>query len=742
MRLLNTATLAFEEFFGEVGNGIPHYAILSHTWGPDEVSYRDHVDGAGFSRQGWAKVRDSSKLANEEGFKYLWIDTCCIDKSSSAELSEAINSMFRWYRDAAVCYAYLSDVPSSEDPMLPDSSFSCSRWFTRGWTLQELLAPKELVFVASDWIEIGTKRSLRTAVSAITRIDVEALDKQSWPEYSIAQKMSWAVGRQTTRLEDEAYCLMGLFDVNMPMLYGEGRRAFNRLQQEILRQSDDHSLFTWSLPESMHSYTRLSGLLAPSPEYFKHASRIQTLPCGPGEEYEAAFELVHQTVRTKLLCANSVEGLRLQPVGIEPPVSNVLEVRQILSQIPPVTTKPTKDASALSLLPEPVIPRGVPHLVVPESLGDESPDNRVTSGDTGQQGLPSIPTITIESEDTGTTLDYNHRTIVYLGKRVDHKGRTDFERPPEGMQFPVPKEGSATSEQSSDPAPEPPGPGTWNRYIYEPVIVVPLRCQLSGRRLGILLSRDTTGGAGDGVLSRLHYPSLIALDDLERLLQLTTVTKYIRVSTLAKPLQWRPWEVRPWPEIRISSTITNAYTLLSSAGPNWELDDKGGACVLTPKSLYPDHRRANPIELAPLALFDHVDFPPPPVSMFFLSIPACEPGTIICEVGVFRGGRHLPVSPLELRFYSCDLASTRHARVPLGIGQSMMMLKYREGAGVSCVNVSIGTWTSNVGPIPILETHDEPRTPWLTQRLFPVLRSLNDAASRRGRQGNSQRQAI
>ncbi|KAK0749985.1 heterokaryon incompatibility protein-domain-containing protein, partial [Schizothecium vesticola] len=270
MRLLNTNTLGFEEFFGEAGNGIPYYAILSHTWGPDEVSYRDHADGIGPSRQGWAKVRDASKLANEEGFEFLWIDTCCIDKSSSAELSEAINSMFRWYRDAAICYAYLGDVLSSEDPTLQNSSFSRSRWFTRGWTLQELLAPKELVFVGSDWAEIGTKKSLQVIVSAITQIDVEALDKQSWPEYSIAQKMSWAVGRQTTRLEDEAYCLLGLFNVNMPMLYGEGRRAFSRLQQEILQQSDDQSLFTWTFPEPEHSHINMSGLLAPSPEQFRH----------------------------------------------------------------------------------------------------------------------------------------------------------------------------------------------------------------------------------------------------------------------------------------------------------------------------------------------------------------------------------------------------------------------------------------------------------------------------------------
>lgn len=730
MRLLNTATLDFEEFFGEAGHGIPHYAILSHTWGPGEVSYRDYVNGIGPSRQGWAKVRDASKLASEEGFAYLWIDTCCIDKSSSAELSEAINSMFRWYRDAAVCYAHLSDVSSFEDPTAEGSSFSRSRWFTRGWTLQELLAPKELVFVGSDWVEIGTKKSLQTAVSTITRIDVKALGKQSWPEYSIAQKMSWAVGRQTTRLEDEAYCLIGLFDVNMPLLYGEARKAFSRLQQEILRTSDDQSLFTWAFPESGHSHTNMSGLLAPSPEQFRYASRIQLLPYDPGEEYETAFELVHQVVRTKLRCADGVEGLRLRPVRAEPPVSMVLEARQIRSAL--VTTE-AASAKTQSVPPKPsVLQNHLQPAVAVESPGDVS----TIGGNTHQRALP-VPTITIETEDTDAAQDYGHTVVTYLDKRVDHNSRADFERPPplghlqtHNTEAVLITEGRTDLTLDSQPSV---GLACWNRYIYEPVIVAPLRCQLNGQRLGILLSRDATGG-GDGLLSRLHYPSLVALDGLEHL-QLTTVIKYARISTRVKePLQWRPWEARPWPEIRISSVTTSDFTVLSSAGPNWILDDKGG--VLRPKSLYPTHHRANTTELAPLALFEYVGSSADwraetDVSMFFLSIPICEPGTLVCEVGIFRG-HHTPMSPPHVQFYSCDLASTRHARVPLSNGQSMITLKYREGAGVSCVNVSVGTWTSNVGAIPILRVCDETNTPWLTQRLFPVLRSMGGAAATGG----------
>ncbi|KAK3374843.1 heterokaryon incompatibility protein-domain-containing protein, partial [Podospora didyma] len=269
MRLLNSKTLKFEEFFGEAGHGIPPYAILSHTWGSQEVSFTDHAEErSSLKKEGWGKMLGCCRLADAEGFGYVWIDTCCIDKSSSAELSEAINSMFQWYHDAAICYAYLSDVDSSEDPHLDASSFGCSRWFTRGWTLQELLAPAEVIFLGADWKEIGTRKMLCSKVSSITGISVKALDERRWSEYSVAQKMSWAAGRQTTRPEDSAYCLMGLFDVNMPMLYGEGHKAFSRLQQEILKQSDDQSLFAWSYPEADNSHAQLSGLLAPSPDHF------------------------------------------------------------------------------------------------------------------------------------------------------------------------------------------------------------------------------------------------------------------------------------------------------------------------------------------------------------------------------------------------------------------------------------------------------------------------------------------
>ena len=239
MHLLDTSKFELHEF---QSNDIPDYAILSHRWSAEEVSFRDLQDRRGPGLAGFAKIKGCCAQAASDGWQYVWIDSCCIDKSSSAELSEAINSMFQWYRDAEVCYAYLADVPEdTDDPCSPDSFFRKSKWFTRGWTLQELLAPSTVVFFNRGWIEIGTKSSLYDTIVSITGIKHLA----NFEEACVAQKMSWASRRETTRLEDMAYCLMGLFGVNMPPLYGEGENAFRRLQLEILNKMDDESLFAW-----------------------------------------------------------------------------------------------------------------------------------------------------------------------------------------------------------------------------------------------------------------------------------------------------------------------------------------------------------------------------------------------------------------------------------------------------------------------------------------------------------------
>ncbi|TBU30325.1 hypothetical protein BD311DRAFT_738095 [Dichomitus squalens] len=193
------------------------------------------------------KIREACRVAREAGYRYLWIDSCCIDKASSSELTESINSMYLWYGLAQVCYAYLVDVPSDEDPREDESAFRKSRWHERGWTLQELIAPPAVIFLAKDWKTFGTKLDLRDLVEEITGIPEEALlHVKSLDEFSVAQRLSWAARRQTSRKEDRAYSLLGVFNINMPTLYGEGSRAFRRLQEEIVRRIPDLSLFAWN----------------------------------------------------------------------------------------------------------------------------------------------------------------------------------------------------------------------------------------------------------------------------------------------------------------------------------------------------------------------------------------------------------------------------------------------------------------------------------------------------------------
>ncbi|KAJ4317431.1 hypothetical protein N0V84_007337 [Fusarium piperis] len=240
MRLLEVNSRTLEDFTDET---LVSYAILSHRWEDDEVSFQDLTHGTAPQRKGYQKIDNLCLLAKREGFSYVWIDTCCIDKSSSSELSEAINSMYRWYQQADTCYAYLSDC-SYEAVSRPGSTeFQESQWSTRGWTLQELIAPAEVVFLSAEWREFGTRRRLCAQISNIKKIDERVLRKPELLDcYCAAKKLSWAATRKTTRLEDQAYSLMGLFDVNMPLLYGEGNKAFLRLQMEILRIQRPKSL--------------------------------------------------------------------------------------------------------------------------------------------------------------------------------------------------------------------------------------------------------------------------------------------------------------------------------------------------------------------------------------------------------------------------------------------------------------------------------------------------------------------
>ncbi|KXX77916.1 Vegetative incompatibility protein HET-E-1 [Madurella mycetomatis] len=310
MRLLNVDTFRLEEFFCA---DPPPYAILTHTWGNDseEVSYRDVLNGM-LDLPGARpfKVAGCCKRAKEDGYRYVWIDTCCIDKTNSVELQEAINSMFRWYRDAAICYAFLSDVPSGDRHQDPRSAFSASRWFQRGWTLQELLAPLNFRFYDAAWRCIGTKGDLCDTIEEITGIPASfLLGIADLHQASVAQRMSWAAGRVTKRQEDVAYCLIGIFGVSMPMIYGEGVKAFDRLQEQIMKDIGDVSILAWGLDvlglaSSKSSPARLGTALAPDPSHFANSRRVVLLD----NPTHASFGLDGRTIRLSLPLHTTPDG--------------------------------------------------------------------------------------------------------------------------------------------------------------------------------------------------------------------------------------------------------------------------------------------------------------------------------------------------------------------------------------------------------------------------------------------------
>ena len=265
------------------------YAILSHRWIDAEVSYEEMVDLAMVEkgkrdeirgRLGYKKILDTCRQAQKDGYEWVWVDTCCIDKRNSAELSETINSMYRWYGKAKACYTYLHDVdgpsfPTEQDREKYPKWNGWPEWFSRGWTLQEMIAPIDVQFFNENWQPIGTKKALATTLSEITgvpeRILTDGLDGNC---PCVAQIMSWAANRTTTRVEDRAYSLMGLLDVNMPMLYGEGKKAFHRLQLEIIRSSNDQSIFAWG---HAASNVRIGSILADDPSSFRDCSYMMPL---------------------------------------------------------------------------------------------------------------------------------------------------------------------------------------------------------------------------------------------------------------------------------------------------------------------------------------------------------------------------------------------------------------------------------------------------------------------------------
>ncbi|KAL7777999.1 hypothetical protein CFE70_004673 [Pyrenophora teres f. teres 0-1] len=215
------------------------YAILSHTWGSnnEEITYQELLSGTGKEKLGYRKLIFCGQQAAKDGLQYFWVDTCCIDKTNSTELSEAINSMFRWYQEAAKCYVYLSDVSCAADSV---ALFPKSRWLTRGWTLQELLAPNSVEFFSVEGNIFGDKHTRAKEISEITDIAIEALKGRPLSQFSVEERMAWAKRRTTTRKEDAVYSLLGIFDIQMPLLYGEGEeKARRRLRKEIRESSGD-----------------------------------------------------------------------------------------------------------------------------------------------------------------------------------------------------------------------------------------------------------------------------------------------------------------------------------------------------------------------------------------------------------------------------------------------------------------------------------------------------------------------
>lgn len=291
--MLNTTTFELVDTSDPAFQASPKYAILSHRWAAQESTFQDYDPATirapdaktrCYSPQAW-KIRGACAQARADNLNWLWIDTCCINKESSAELSEAINSMFRWYRNSFVCYVYLNDVTVNTGFRVCDRSgtrrgSAYSEWFYRGWTLQELLAPEVLAFFDRDWRCIGSRSALADSIEDITGIGAEYLDgSKNMKDACIAVKMSWMAGRKTTRIEDRAYSLLGVFDINLTPVYGEREKSFLRLQRALLEQCTDESLFAWRASKNAIAMPRAMdmrecqdgdwGLLAPSPDYFR-----------------------------------------------------------------------------------------------------------------------------------------------------------------------------------------------------------------------------------------------------------------------------------------------------------------------------------------------------------------------------------------------------------------------------------------------------------------------------------------
>jgi hypothetical protein len=242
MRLINVETMQLH-YLPDADIVDIEYATLSHTWGQYEATYQEWNNAQARDSDDSKKIRDACQVVKESiGLQWLWADTCCINKADKAEVSEAVNSNFLWYQSSRVCLAYLSDVPTANtnDNELLSSQVRNSRWFTRGWTLSELLAPPQLIFYAADWTVLGQRNdSLAELICEITGINQMYISGQYHArQASVGEKAFWMSNRRTTRVEDMAYCMLGILGIEMDVHYGEGQRAMDRLLNKIKQKSD------------------------------------------------------------------------------------------------------------------------------------------------------------------------------------------------------------------------------------------------------------------------------------------------------------------------------------------------------------------------------------------------------------------------------------------------------------------------------------------------------------------------
>jgi tetratricopeptide (TPR) repeat protein len=311
MRLLHSDALGRLILTDFRGKPIPPYAILSHRWSDSETLIEDISNGNYKEKEdGYRKLKFCAEQAAQDGLQYFWIDTCCIDRWDNNERSKAINSMFQWYRNAVRCYVFLSDVSLSAVTEMAvcsdwEASFRASDWFTRGWTLQELIAPVSVEFFSREGQRIGDKASLDQLLHEITDIPLAALRNCPLDQFSTSERRRWVENRRTTEEEDIVYCLLGLLGVSMPATYGEGMEsALRRLQAEVEETGNAPSIIPFSRNQSfVGRELQLAELEAKLFSNEQTTTRLAIVGPGGTGKSQLALEAAYRTKRNNKSCS-------------------------------------------------------------------------------------------------------------------------------------------------------------------------------------------------------------------------------------------------------------------------------------------------------------------------------------------------------------------------------------------------------------------------------------------------------